>query len=148
MFFETLFLFFPFLIKFQRIMRANCLLNGFSTLDCRTQRLKTGIGWAETRAHIPLHALSMSPILRARHHHFRNTGFAFRQCAQPDFPILLNLKTKTVAKKSKIVCTIGPKTESEEMLAKMLDAGMNVMRLNFSHGDYAEHGQRIRICAT
>ena len=43
-------------------------------------------------------------------------------------------------KKTKIVCTIGPKTESEEMLTKMLDAGMNVMRLNFSHGDYAEHG--------
>lgn len=47
-------------------------------------------------------------------------------------------------KKTKIVCTIGPKTESEEMLGKMLDAGMNVMRLNFSHGDYAEHGQRIQ----
>ncbi|HBK6092889.1 TPA: pyruvate kinase PykF, partial [Raoultella ornithinolytica] len=47
-------------------------------------------------------------------------------------------------KKTKIVCTIGPKTESEEMLSKMLDAGMNVMRLNFSHGDYAEHGQRIK----
>lgn len=30
------------------------------------------------------------------------------------------------------------------MLSKMLDAGMNVMRLNFSHGDYAEHGQRIQ----
>uniref|UniRef100_UPI000A11F77A pyruvate kinase PykF n=1 Tax=Cronobacter sakazakii TaxID=28141 RepID=UPI000A11F77A len=47
-------------------------------------------------------------------------------------------------KKTKIVCTIGPKTESEEMLTKMLDAGMNVMRLNFSHGDYEEHGQRIK----
>ncbi|TGD10303.1 pyruvate kinase, partial [Salmonella enterica subsp. enterica serovar Poona] len=47
-------------------------------------------------------------------------------------------------KKTKIVCTIGPKTESEEMLSIMLDAGMNVMRLNFSHGDYAEHGQRIQ----
>lgn len=46
-------------------------------------------------------------------------------------------------KKTKIVCTIGPKTESEAMLAKMLDAGMNVMRLNFSHGDYEEHGRRI-----
>lgn len=46
-------------------------------------------------------------------------------------------------KKTKIVCTIGPKTESEEMLTKLLDAGMNVMRLNFSHGDYQEHGQRI-----
>lgn len=50
-------------------------------------------------------------------------------------------------KKTKIVCTIGPKTESEEMLSKMLDAGMNVMRLNFSHGDYAEHGQRIQKLA-
>ena len=46
-------------------------------------------------------------------------------------------------KKTKIVCTIGPKTESEEMLTNLLEAGMNVMRLNFSHGDYAEHGQRI-----
>ena len=46
-------------------------------------------------------------------------------------------------KKTKIVCTIGPKTESEEMLTQLLEAGMNVMRLNFSHGDYAEHGQRI-----
>ncbi|MGL9735201.1 MAG: pyruvate kinase PykF [Symbiopectobacterium sp.] len=47
-------------------------------------------------------------------------------------------------KKTKIVCTIGPKTESKEMLTNMLNAGMNVMRLNFSHGDYAEHGQRIK----
>lgn len=47
-------------------------------------------------------------------------------------------------KKTKIVCTIGPKTESKEVLAKLLEAGMNVMRLNFSHGDYAEHGQRIK----
>jgi pyruvate kinase len=46
-------------------------------------------------------------------------------------------------KKTKIVCTIGPKTESEEMLTNLLDAGMNVMRLNFSHGDYEEHGRRI-----
>lgn len=46
-------------------------------------------------------------------------------------------------KKTKIVCTIGPKTESEEMLTKLLEMGMNVMRLNFSHGNYTEHGQRI-----
>ncbi|MEY1087542.1 pyruvate kinase PykF [Morganella morganii] len=54
-------------------------------------------------------------------------------------------------KKTKIVCTIGPKTESEEKLEALLDAGMNVMRLNFSHGDYEEHGQRIKnlraVCA-
>ncbi|WP_225639520.1 pyruvate kinase PykF [Candidatus Profftia sp. (ex Adelges kitamiensis)] len=47
-------------------------------------------------------------------------------------------------KKTKIVCTIGPKTESEEMLNNMLTAGMDVMRLNFSHGDYKEHGRRIK----
>ncbi|WP_434524606.1 pyruvate kinase PykF [Photorhabdus asymbiotica] len=47
-------------------------------------------------------------------------------------------------KKTKIVCTIGPKTESEERLAELLNAGMNVMRLNFSHGNYEEHGQRIQ----
>ncbi|CDG17549.1 pyruvate kinase PykF [Xenorhabdus doucetiae] len=46
-------------------------------------------------------------------------------------------------KKTKIVCTIGPKTESEEKLTELLNAGMNVMRLNFSHGDYEEHGRRI-----
>ncbi|MEI7513438.1 MAG: pyruvate kinase [bacterium] len=47
-------------------------------------------------------------------------------------------------KKTKIVCTIGPKTESEEALIKLLKAGMNVMRLNFSHGDFDEHSRRIK----
>jgi len=46
-------------------------------------------------------------------------------------------------KKTKIVCTIGPKTESVEKLSQLVDAGMNVMRLNFSHGDFEEHGTRI-----
>ncbi len=46
-------------------------------------------------------------------------------------------------KKTKIVCTIGPKTESVEKLTQLVDAGMNVMRLNFSHGDFTEHGNRI-----
>ena len=46
-------------------------------------------------------------------------------------------------KKTKIVCTIGPKTESVEKLTELANAGMNVMRLNFSHGDFAEHGNRI-----
>jgi pyruvate kinase len=47
-------------------------------------------------------------------------------------------------KKTKIVCTIGPKTESVEKLSQLVDAGMNVMRLNFSHGDFEEHGTRIK----
>ncbi|WP_153447761.1 pyruvate kinase PykF [Vibrio algicola] len=46
-------------------------------------------------------------------------------------------------KKTKIVCTIGPKTESVEKLTELANAGMNVMRLNFSHGNFEEHGTRI-----
>lgn len=44
---------------------------------------------------------------------------------------------------TKIVCTIGPASESEEVLEKVIMAGMNVARLNFSHGDHAEHQARI-----
>ena len=46
-------------------------------------------------------------------------------------------------RKTKIVCTIGPKTESVDMLTKLVNCGMNVMRLNFSHGNFEEHGARI-----
>ncbi|MDE1875145.1 MAG: pyruvate kinase [Patescibacteria group bacterium] len=50
---------------------------------------------------------------------------------------------KDTQKKTKIVCTIGPATESEAKLEALLQAGMNVMRLNFSHGDFAEHQNRV-----
>ena len=46
-------------------------------------------------------------------------------------------------RKSKIVCTIGPASESLENTKKLILAGMNVARLNFSHGDFEEHGARI-----
>ncbi len=46
--------------------------------------------------------------------------------------------------KTKIVCTIGPASDSPEIMEKMLLAGMNVARLNFSHGDFAGHEKVIR----
>ncbi|MDX8046698.1 pyruvate kinase [Gracilibacillus sp. S3-1-1] len=46
-------------------------------------------------------------------------------------------------RRTKIVCTIGPASESEEKLEQLMNAGMNVARLNFSHGDFDEHGARI-----
>ncbi|MFC5405452.1 pyruvate kinase [Cohnella soli] len=47
-------------------------------------------------------------------------------------------------RKTKIVCTIGPSSESLENTKKLISAGMNVARLNFSHGDFEEHGNRIK----
>lgn len=44
---------------------------------------------------------------------------------------------------TKIVCTIGPASESAEMMAAFIDAGMNVARMNFSHGSHDDHQRRI-----
>lgn len=46
-------------------------------------------------------------------------------------------------KKTKIVCTIGPASEKEEILRELMLNGLNVARLNFSHGNYEEHKKRI-----
>lgn len=46
-------------------------------------------------------------------------------------------------RKTKIICTLGPSTDDESMLEKMMLAGMNVARLNFSHGTYEEHKKRM-----
>lgn len=48
-------------------------------------------------------------------------------------------------RRTKIVCTIGPASESPEKVKNLLQAGMNVARLNFSHGNHEEHGQRLRV---
>ncbi|KPU43448.1 pyruvate kinase [Oxobacter pfennigii] len=46
-------------------------------------------------------------------------------------------------RKTKIVCTIGPACESQEILEQLIQSGMNCARLNFSHGNHEEHGKRI-----
>ena len=46
-------------------------------------------------------------------------------------------------KKTKIVCTLGPASDTKEKISAMYDAGMNVCRLNFSHGTHEEHLKKI-----
>ncbi len=58
---------------------------------------------------------------------------------------------KPLVHRTKIVATIGPASDSPAVIRQMLLAGMNVARLNFSHGNYAEHAeriQRLRLAAT
>src|SRR6516162_6921173 len=66
----------------------------------------------------------------------------------PLTPNLARPKEKTLMalpkNKTKIVATIGPSSETPEMLERLIRAGLNVARLNFSHGDLASHAQRIK----
>ena len=48
-------------------------------------------------------------------------------------------------KKTKIVCTIGPASNNEKTLKKMIEAGMNVARFNFSHGDYKTQEANLEL---
>ncbi len=48
-------------------------------------------------------------------------------------------------KKTKIVCTLGPASATKEILSQMYDAGMNVCRLNFSHGTHEDHAEKIAM---
>ncbi len=50
-----------------------------------------------------------------------------------------------ISKKTKVICTIGPSSESPEMVLKLYEAGMNVMRLNFSHGTHEEQKKKLQI---
>jgi pyruvate kinase len=55
-----------------------------------------------------------------------------------------------VRRRAKIVCTLGPATDTPERTRALVEAGMDVARLNFSHGEHAEHGRRfheVRLAA-
>ena len=52
---------------------------------------------------------------------------------------------RKIRKKTKIVATIGPVSDSKEVMKKLIDNGLNIARLNFSHGDYNSHKQKIDI---
>jgi len=54
-------------------------------------------------------------------------------------------QTNLPQRRTKIVCTLGPASESQDVLAALLDAGMNVARLNFSHGDFESHQRRLDL---
>jgi pyruvate kinase len=67
-------------------------------------------------------------------------------------PALFGAETATPAssRRAKIVCTLGPATASDEGIAALVAAGMDVARLNFSHGDHADHRanyQRVRTAS-
>mmetsp|Transcript_6222 Transcript_6222/g.10847 ORF Transcript_6222/g.10847 Transcript_6222/m.10847 type:complete len:526 (+) Transcript_6222:242-1819(+) len=66
-------------------------------------------------------------------HTLRNSGISLESILTP----------ATGERKTKIVCTIGPSSWDKDMLVKMIDAGMNVCRLNFSHGDHATHANTL-----
>ncbi|NLY83555.1 MAG: pyruvate kinase, partial [Acholeplasmataceae bacterium] len=48
-------------------------------------------------------------------------------------------------KKTKIICTLGPSTDNAELIGKMITAGMDLARFNFSHGKKDEHAARMEM---
>lgn len=50
-----------------------------------------------------------------------------------------------IRRRAKIVCTLGPATSSQEMIERLMRAGMDVARLNFSHGSHSEHARRMAL---
>jgi len=76
---------------------------------------------------------------------FRSTKVGIDTISEPT-------RSRNYKRKTKIVCTMGPKVWSEEAMADLLDAGLNVARFNFSHGDQASHEEVLerfrRVCAS
>lgn len=64
---------------------------------------------------------------------------------QPSFTLEQSTIDASPSRKTKIVCTIGPSSSSREMIWKLAEAGMNVARLNMSHGNHASHKKTIDL---
>ena len=56
---------------------------------------------------------------------------------------ICGLKGNDKMRKTKIICTVGPATDDENIMRSMMQKGMNVARFNFSHGDYETHEMRF-----
>ncbi|KAK4422920.1 Pyruvate kinase isozyme G, chloroplastic [Sesamum alatum] len=73
---------------------------------------------------------------------FSPNGVAIPSTDDGPRPTRMNVNAQ---RKTKIVCTIGPSTSSRDMIWKLAEAGMNVARLNMSHGDHASHQKTIDL---
>eukprot|EP00425_Heterocapsa_triquetra_P001242 CAMPEP_0195051728 /NCGR_PEP_ID=MMETSP0448-20130528/1224_1 /TAXON_ID=66468 /ORGANISM="Heterocapsa triquestra, Strain CCMP 448" /LENGTH=174 /DNA_ID=CAMNT_0040080765 /DNA_START=59 /DNA_END=580 /DNA_ORIENTATION=+ len=76
-------------------------------------------------------------------------GMSYGQC-QMSIPDDMSKLSKfedrpdTPSRKCKIICTMGPSCWDTDMLVKLIDCGMNICRLNFSHGDHQVHGATVK----
>jgi len=57
----------------------------------------------------------------------------------------MDIKAQSKLRRTKIVCTIGPATSTADQIRRLILAGMDVARLNFSHGDHESHGESLRL---
>lgn len=55
------------------------------------------------------------------------------------------VSTDIMTRKTKIICTLGPACGSEEGIGNLIDAGLNIARLNFSHGDHESHYKMLQL---
>eukprot|EP00429_Kryptoperidinium_foliaceum_P066440 CAMPEP_0176051294 /NCGR_PEP_ID=MMETSP0120_2-20121206/25501_1 /TAXON_ID=160619 /ORGANISM="Kryptoperidinium foliaceum, Strain CCMP 1326" /LENGTH=101 /DNA_ID=CAMNT_0017384735 /DNA_START=68 /DNA_END=369 /DNA_ORIENTATION=- len=78
------------------------------------------------------------------------TGHVYGQCKMniPDDMSALSMleheQKDSPFRKCKIICMMGPSCWEVEKLVQLIDAGMNICRLNFSHGDHEVHGNIVR----
>jgi pyruvate kinase len=72
---------------------------------------------------------------------------ARREPTRVDYLSKLNIQSRaTSVRLSGIVCTIGPASRAVDFLVEMIDTGMNIARMNFSHGSHEYHGETIKNC--